>query len=572
MTSRWTASTSAWVNSGLAIQPPSINVATFDGIDSLGKPYSVNDVLAKGFADKLESQPIDLLAVPTSSRASVYFSFYYQLRGRGEAPELGDRLILEFLNKDKKWEQIWTRENDGTLSPDVFNQVILPITEDRFFHAGFRFRFKNFARLSGPYDSWHLDYIYLNDGRTAGDTSYPDRSVVSTLTSIFGVVRAMPKAHFFAAGNAVLTKPSFIIHNLRVGNDQPVNYFSFAQVSKFSGGVETKLPNKLLDSAASIGSVKGLEFRTVQANNTGLLGLLDPTSDSLRIRLKLGLSSGDNIVPAPNVAGDYDSAKFAPIDFRHNDTLRAEYWLSSYYAYDDGGAEYGAGLNQPGSQVAYQFDLAGVEDATVTHLQMYFPRFGDETSQVIELRIWNDLSEDVNSLLYKEVVTLQRNELNNFWIKKLNKAVAVKKTFYVGWRQTSAAVIAVGLDKNNDTGDRISFNINGTWQQNKLVVGSLMIRPVIGAPVQPGPDPVDGVEEVLTTSWAPYPNPSEGTFNIPASAEDISLSDISGRSIDFTASPMADRTEVAITRPSPGLYIIRMNVLGQRRACKIMVR
>jgi hypothetical protein len=82
----WFAGRSAWINSGLAINPPSINVASFDGIDSLGKPYSVNDVLAKGFADKLESQPIDLSKVTAAEQSTVFFSFYYQLKGRGELP------------------------------------------------------------------------------------------------------------------------------------------------------------------------------------------------------------------------------------------------------------------------------------------------------------------------------------------------------------------------------------------------------------------------------------------------------------------------------------------------------
>jgi hypothetical protein len=57
-----------WVNQGRGINPPSIFTATFDGIDSTGKPYDLNDVLAKGFADKLVSRPIALDALPVSIR------------------------------------------------------------------------------------------------------------------------------------------------------------------------------------------------------------------------------------------------------------------------------------------------------------------------------------------------------------------------------------------------------------------------------------------------------------------------------------------------------------------------
>src|SRR5688572_2450006 len=150
----WSAGASTWVNDGLGINPPSINVASFDGVDSLGKPYSVTDVLAKGFADKLESQPIDLAAVSGAERNSVFMSFYYQMKGRGELPDAGDKLILEFKTADNKWEQVWTVENNGTQAVDVFTQVVVPVAADRFFHNAFRFRFKNFARLSGPYDTW----------------------------------------------------------------------------------------------------------------------------------------------------------------------------------------------------------------------------------------------------------------------------------------------------------------------------------------------------------------------------------------------------------------------------------
>ena len=54
----WFAGNSVSLNNGIGIRPPSKNVVSFDGADSLGKPYNVNDVLAKGYADRLISQPI----------------------------------------------------------------------------------------------------------------------------------------------------------------------------------------------------------------------------------------------------------------------------------------------------------------------------------------------------------------------------------------------------------------------------------------------------------------------------------------------------------------------------------
>ena len=48
----WVYGKSVFLNSGTGASPPTKNVITFDGIDSIGKPYNVNDILAKGLADK----------------------------------------------------------------------------------------------------------------------------------------------------------------------------------------------------------------------------------------------------------------------------------------------------------------------------------------------------------------------------------------------------------------------------------------------------------------------------------------------------------------------------------------
>ena len=566
----WFAGRSAWINSGLGINPPSINVASFDGVDSLGKPYSVNYILAKGFADKLESQPIDLSVVTPVEQPTVFLSFYYQLKGRGELPDAGDRLVLEFKNATGGWEQAWTAENDGTLATDVFTQVVIPVTDEKFFHDAFSFRFKNFARLSGPYDTWHLDYIYLNKGRSATDTSYPDRSVVAPLTSIFKVYRSIPKPHFFVDKAAAMTRPTIVVHNLRVDNNQPLNYFSYAQVSEYNGATMNVGPLNLVDSAAAIGSVNALEYKTAEVALQDLPDLLDNTTDSLHIVVKVGLSTKDNLPPSQD--GDYDQ-KFAPIDFRHNDTTRADYWISSYYAYDDGSAEYGAALNQPGAQVAYEYSLVGDTTGFINALRLYFPKFGDESSQVIELRIWSDLSASVTSELYKEVVTLQRGENNNFWIKKLTKSVKVGRRFYIGWKQSSSAVIAVGFDKNTNSGDKIHFNINGTWEANQLLTGSLMMRPVFGKGTgEVDPDPINGIEDEELTGMAPYPNPSDGSFVIPGRITDLVIRDISGRTVGFNATEGATETMVALTDARPGLHVLQYLRDGRLKVGKLMVR
>lgn len=91
--SLWVNNSTVWINDGMGINPPSINVATFDGLDSAFLPYS-QQVLTNGLRDSLVSQAIKLgvPGVAVGERNSVYLSFFYQWQGNGEAPDPDDYL------------------------------------------------------------------------------------------------------------------------------------------------------------------------------------------------------------------------------------------------------------------------------------------------------------------------------------------------------------------------------------------------------------------------------------------------------------------------------------------------
>lgn len=569
LTDLWFAGRSVWVNTGLGINPPSIKVATFDGIDSLGRTYSANAVLAKGFADKLESQPILMEEVDPSARNTVYLSFFYQIKGRGELPDLGDILTLWFRDNNGNWEQVWSHENKGTEPTTQFTHVIVPVTDPKWFHNGFQFKFQNFARLSGPYDTWHVDYIYLNKGRSATDLSFPDRTITAPLTHLFGLYNAVPIKHL-RREPSVMSRPSLTLNNMRLDQVPPdgqvVNYFTNATVVNYKGGVPAT-QNITLDVEAGLPPLIANQPATFALNTIPSASTIDAESDSAFIKLNVSISTGDNVLPPPVDDGDYDEARYAPIDFRHSDTTSGRYMLTNYYAYDDGEAEYGAGLNQPGAQIAYEFNLVGVETENITNVGFYFPRFGDESSQVIELRIWNSLSENAGELLYSEVINVTRTSNNEFIRRTLTKPVPVGKRFYIGWKQQSASVIAVGLDKNNDTGNKIFFNINGSWNPNTAVAGSFMMRPYFGE----GIDDVDnGVEDELALTV--YPNPSDGTFTVPGRIDHAVMYDITGRVVGCSLERSADETRITLDHPVAGLYVLTVLKAGSRRSAKVVVR
>ena len=564
--SLWQYGKSVFMNNGLGIKQPTKNIVTFDGVDSLGKPYNVNDVLAKGLADKLVSQPIQMNLVDPALRGTVYLSFFYQVKGRGENPDLGDQLILSCKNSDNKWESIYVIENNDALQPDVFYQAVIPVTSDRFFHKAFQFRLQNFARLSGPYDTWNVDYIYLNTGRSVSDTPYPDRSVSSALNSLFVDYYAMPVRHFLKNTSGNLKKPSLDLYNLKSGNLQPFDYSTEAKIT-------TKIGNKvtskkiILDVAQDPGTILvGLQFLKLTLNKIPPESAFDPSADSIGIKLKYGMSTKDNIPPEQN--GDYNAAKYSPIDFRTNDTIQANYTLASYYAYDDGSAEYGAGLNQSGSYLAFKFNLKSSQSETLTYVDIYFPEFGDNTNQSLKLQIRSDLTDPTSTILYEQNINVKRTTQSKFVRYTLSPSVVVTGAFYIGWKQLSSASIPVGLDKNTDNGDKIYYNTNGTWIQNVTVKGSMMVRAGFGK--EAAPDPITGVETKSTHSPI-YPNPSSGTCFLPAEAENVFALDFTGRKLETDVQQLNDKKSLRFLSPVSGLVIVRYSLNGKPQVEKIMV-
>ena len=95
---------SVYVNENFPYFPPNINAATFDALDSTGNLYDNADWIPFE-ADVLLSQPIRMDSVFSPVKKlltpadSVYFSFYYQPQGYGNAPEDWDTLILEFASR-----------------------------------------------------------------------------------------------------------------------------------------------------------------------------------------------------------------------------------------------------------------------------------------------------------------------------------------------------------------------------------------------------------------------------------------------------------------------------------------
>jgi hypothetical protein len=558
--SLWESYASVSINDGTAVNPLSLKVATFDGYDANGKPYKSGvDIALKGFGDELVSRPIDLTLVPINKRSTVYLSFFCQAEGNGELPDLRDRLVLYFKSP-QGWEEVATVETINT-SEFVFKSVFV---DPKFFHAGFQFQIRNFGRLSGPYDTWNIDYVYLNTDRNPTDSSVPDRAIAKPLTSLLKQYWSMPYQHFVKELVNNFNAPSFGLYNFKKDNNQPVKYFSSDTIISYTNGVRTKTTHAL--EISNEFGLQNLQFKEQTISKLPLTSHFDKMSDSVTIKLKVGLESGDN-----DLTRDY-TANYSPIDFRNNDTISSTHHLSSYYAYDDGEAEYGAGLNQPGAELAYQFDMKTTEADAIKKIDIYFPDFGDLSQQAFELRIWKTLSETAPVILYKQRVQVKRSAKSKFVSYKLDPAqpVSVQGTFFIGWKQLTTPNnprMEVGLDTNTDSGDKIFYNFSGIWQKNVDIKGSLMIRPVFGK----------GADSVVTNvaneniEWSIYPNPSNGVFYVPKIADQIAIYDSFGSSVEFIVEDQQDRRRVEIVNRT-GFFIVRMVADGKRFSNRIIVR
>lgn len=538
-----------FINNGLGITPPSIGVASFDGTDAFGQGYSGN-TSSTGKTDSLTSRPIDLSGLTVDD--DVYISFFYQYAGYGDNPDSGDSIRLEFKTSDSTWVSVWP----GSAQLDTtgnFVQAIQRVNAAAYFHDSFQFQFTAFGRQSGPFDVWNIDYVYLNKSRSASDLYFPDRTVSTPMVKIFNSYTAIPYNHF---DPSLIEYPVLNFYNLEAGTvPSPYGYKVGGTINYYKDSVMTSVLFDTL-SVTSVGQpLAPGEIQSLQIDPFLNSVAFDYSADSVEIEATLAIDAGDNV-------DDYDPAIYSPMDFRANDTTRASFILSSYYAYDDGTAEVAAGLlNGSGKSMAYQFDMAKDTTDYIVAIDIYFPFINtDPSGKEIDLTVWRAIDTDNTdpnntSIIHRERTVVQRGPgLNDFIRYKLRNAVEVTDTFFIGYKQIAPGDLGVGLDKNTNSGNKMLFNIDGTWQRNTLVEGSLMMRPVFGTP----PDStVTGLPDKINNKLNVYPNPSSGRFTIKGRFEAVKVFDIRGVEQKFSLISDGNDAILSLEDQAEGLYILQ---------------
>ena len=200
-------------------EAPSIGVAVFDGINQYGIPYNESSQYV-GLADSLTSNIINLDSYVNDN--DLYFSFFWNINKYSEYPHENDSIRLQFMNNENKWETVWKVDGNTSINEEAFNQEIINLNNNHL-HQNFRFRYQNFGKLNGPFDSWVIDYLYLNNSRESSDTIYIDRSLTYKPKNIFGDFTSIPIEQ-------LKSDPDFFLDTIHVGfnnfNDQiqPIEY------------------------------------------------------------------------------------------------------------------------------------------------------------------------------------------------------------------------------------------------------------------------------------------------------------------------------------------------------------
>ena len=538
---------SALHNYSYGVNPPTLGVVTFDGLDSIGTPYDPSmNPNSYQIADILESKPIHMKTRPGggpdynfTTDTTIWLSFFYQPQGLGDAPEFGDSLILQFYSPiNKKWSTQWVAQ--GTFL-EPFKFVSVNVRSPLYFQDGFKFRFLNYASVSGNFDHWNIDYVRMDEYRNENDSTMNDAALMDAGVSLLNDYSQMPWLHYKAStSNLVKSEQGIRFRNLHsVAKLAKTKFEVFEDVTQvFDGSLITtpNLPPFAIQENASI--VQG----TFPTTNTD-------TTHSFHVIYEVENSPDDNL---------------------DNNTYDFHQQFGTQYAYDDGSAESAYFVTSSGAQIAVEYDIAVTD--TLRAVNIYFPKsFENILDRSYRLMVWESIDPEVvlhESYLNFPTYSNGRDVLKGI---KLEVPLEVSGKIFIGIKQTEQRVY-IGLDKNNDNQLKNYYRINGVWS-NSSYKGSLFIRPEFGTSTNQWPV---SVNELTTNSFdfKLYPNPSNSMVNVALHGFDntVILRSMLGVTVrTFSASSVL--TFDVADLPT-GMYLVEVtdNETGDSKTKKLLIQ
>ncbi len=578
-----------FINEDYPVMPPTVGVATFDAIDNQGQLYGHANPFGFG-ADTLTSHEIRLDSITTGTPRklvpadSIYFSFFYQPQGFGNAPAARDSLVLEFLAPDESlitinpadtvitgtdtlyipadtiiqenWVNMWSSRgytlqtflNEGNRE---FMQILVPITDSaRFFKPNFRFRFRGYASLADATlpdwqsngSQWNIDYIYLDIDRTVNDTTHADVAFADKAPNMLSRYTSMPYIQY--RSNFVNEMADNI--DIKITNLDDVSYnasYRYEVTDDLNRLINVyDAGNYFVAPFSTSGYVTEPSFARPPVNFVYPINNPEPVTFTTTHILNTEANLGR----------------------RQNDTIRFKQVFSNYLAYDDGTAEAGYGITPSGAQVAIKFQLNRSDSLFGANI-FFNQTLTQGNVQNFYLNVWNDYFGKPGDLIYSRFgyQPVIEDSLNKFFFYRLDSAIMIEpgrfpnRIFYIGWEQATDNMLNIGFDKNNSAQQYLYFRTFGNTWNSSQYEGAVMIRPVIGTET-----PLSLEEKAVGKEFSVYPNPAT-TPNIKVSST-IKSSDFHNYLLTIVSSEgrivmeMPLTNELNIGNLTKGFYMIML--------------
>ena len=459
------------------------------------------------------------------------------------------------------WETVWSDEGralDKFIEKygDTCRQVMIPITDLKYFNRGFQFRFRNYASLefanSAPswgsnVDFWNIDYVRLNKGRSMSDTAIDDIAFVKNPGSLLKNYTAMPWNQFKGNETAEL-RADFTNQLTNLSNVVKNSYYRYDILDEnknvicfYDGG------NQNIHPLYSYGYQDALPHC-----NPKLVAIPFPqtSSDSLTLFVRHIFreeGSGDN------------NPK--------NDTAVYTQKFYNYYAYDDGTPEAGhivtSSSNPYKKSLALEFTLNKPD--TLRAIDIYFNHTLNDAAFInFTLSVWNDKSGKGEpkkgvpgeELYAKEVSQEYSLDLYGFQRFYLTEPLPVSGKFFIGYQIAGQSkFLNIGVDQNTNASSHVFWRTNGYWDSSFLV-GAPMLRPVLGRYF-----PCVGiVEQAASFDMKLYPNPAKDLLYI-AIPEEVKQREVTTSIFTVTGQKIyeqAYQSEISLSHLAPGFYLLQL--------------
>ena len=542
---------SVFVNRTYALNPPTVGVATFDGLDENGLARDFYQFNSTDPSDTLLSQIIDLSLVN-----KAYLMFYYQGQGIGDEPQTEDLLVLDFLNDSLVWEEVWFSNGK---SMQEFKKYVEFIDQPRFLHNSFQFRFRNYATLSGNFDHWHIDYIKLDEFILSSDTArLNDISFVYGATSFLNRYEQMPWSHFKNNSLSEMNDTAAILlRNNGVLNTVSIGY----QYKVFEDNIQIAYYPSLTDSTwrspdpptsfLDYDLIGNFQFNNPSVDIANSLFITPQTllkSDSVSFLIQHIIRNGQQQ------------------DNWWNDTLYYNQQFNSCFAYDDGVAEAAYGINVSGASLAYQFKLNRPD--ILRAVQIYFPQMLASVDHIkFDLTVWDDNGGRPGTIIYQKEVTPRHTENGEYHYYYLDSILQINNyIFYVGWVQQTDDLLNVGLDKNKSANQYMFYNTGSGWN-NSSFSSALMIRPIISQH-----EVILNQSNTSANRFLIHPNPANDVLFVKSLSDNnlLSIYSLQGELIKYSYF-MQSETNIDLSSLSTGIYIIELQSEGASFYKKLII-